>query len=374
MGCFSFKKRILLFLCIIFLNLPGLCGDNLQEPEPAVMKVTKPRFEVPKVSISPSKIINVAVVTPVKKVANAKPVKTVTNKLPFKKKKSKKIYFEDVKNNAPKTFDEYISMSKEIRREDIKLPEPKYDRDTDKIDFPDPKVQIKKYNVPPGTQDIDLTMLVKQRKVNSIGAISPDHTRMVYSSVYYYPTENQTSSDMYAINLDSSLPLETVLKTANPLNQDYDPILTAGTDDLMRNSIKSLVLVDWSADGKKVAVKEKIGSNRAGIWKTSLLVYDFEKQQGKDLNELREAIRYWWKNNKNLDLIDYMWDIYPVGWDAVNPDRIIVYAFAFSTKRPKFLGTWSIDANGDISQLLSLDRTDFAISTNGLKLKIIPHY
>lgn len=369
MKAFLSFKKLFIIAFIFFLGVTCIADDLIAEPPE--MKVTERHITLPK--FDPGKIITVSLIKPAKKVLNSKPVSAVRKKLPFKKKK-KKVVFEEVQNNAPKTFEDYFAMSKDVKREDIKLPAPKYDKDTDKMDFPDPKIQIKKYNVPPGTQDLDLTTLVSERRVDSVGVISPDSTKMVYSSVYYYPVQNQTSSDVYFINIDSGGTLEQKLKTANPLNQDYVPILTVGTDDLMRNAIKTLTLVDWSADGKKIAVKEKIGSNREGIWKTSLLVYDFSKRQGKELNEIREAIRYYWKNNKNLDLIDYMWDIYPVGWDAINPDRILVYAFAYTSKRPRFLGTWSIDSNGETAQLLSLDRTDFAVSTNGLKLKIVPHY
>lgn len=370
MKAFSSLRKLFISILILFFTSPCFADDFMDYP--SVMLVTGNQKLRKEIDIS--HIIEVSLKQPVKTVFNSKPVKAVTNKLPFKKKKSKKIYFEDIKNNAPKTFDEYIAMSPDKKREDIKLPEPKYDKDTDKIDFPDPKFQIKKYNLPPGSQDIDLTNLISQRKVNSVGVISPDSKKMVYSSVYYYPSLNQTSSEMYVINIDSSATLEQKLKTASPLDQDYTPVLSVGTDELLGNAIKTLTLIDWSTDGNKIAVKEKIGSNDSGIWKTSLLVYNFQTKQGRDLNEIREAIRYWWKNNKNIDLIDYMWDIYPIGWDAANPNRIILYAYAFTSKQPKFLGTWSIDADGETSQLLSLDRTDFAVSINGLKLKIVSHY
>jgi hypothetical protein len=69
-----------------------------------------------------------------------------------------------------------------------------------------------------------------------------------------------------------------------------------------------------------------------------------------------------------------MWDIYPVGWDTNNPDRIIVYGFAYTkNSQPKFLGTWSIDYKNSSPKLLALTKTDFEISTNGLCLRLITY-
>lgn len=288
------------------------------------------------------------------------------------KKKNKNAY-ENIINNAPKNYEDYLKQSEDVKRDAIKIPSPKYEKDPKLMDIPEPTLKVVKYNFPAGTRDVDLTSLISQRKVDSIGVISPDLNNVVYSSVYYYPNSNQVASEMYVINLDSSLPIKEKLRKANTINQNLKPILKSGIGELNSTVFKTLVLVDWSADSKKVVVKEKIGSNLSGVWKTNLWVYDFDKKQAKELNEVREAIRYYWRTNEKLDLTDYMWDIFPVGWDASNPDRIIVYAFAYTSSTPKFLGTWSVDSKGASSQLLSLKQTDFAVSTNGLCLRMVPN-
>lgn len=285
--------------------------------------------------------------------------------------KSNKKTYKTVGNKAPATYEEYLNISKDVKRSDFKIPEPVYEKDSKIIDLPDPHIRISKYNLPPGSKEINLTGLYAKRKADSIGVLSPDYSKMVYSTAFYYPTENQVTSEMYLLKVDKSLSVQEKIKTANEIFKEKTPIISTGLDDLQTKAFKTLVLVDWSKDGKKIAVKEKVGSTLAGIWKTNLLVYDFDKEQTKELNEIREAIRYWWKTNENLDLIDYMWDIYPVGWDAVNPDRIIVYAYAYTKSNPKFLGTWSIDSKGERSELMSLKSTDFAISTNGVILKVV---
>ncbi len=281
---------------------------------------------------------------------------------------------ENIKNNAPITYDEYEQKAKDIKRIDIKIPEPKYEQDSKIIELPEPNLKVIKYNIPAGTRDINLNSLKDERRVNSIGVVSPDFTKIVYSSIYYYPNHNQTSSEMYLINVNSSDSIKSKLKNAATIQKESEPIIKSGISDLYPTSFRTLVLLDWSSDSKRIAVKEKIGSYTDGIWKTNLLVYDFESNKLITLNNLRDYIINWWRDNYQIDLIDYMWDIYPVGWDANNPDRIIVYGFAYTkNSQPKFLGTWSIDYKNSSPKLLALTKTDFEISTNGLCLRLITY-
>ena len=105
------------------------------------------------------------------------------------------------------------------------------------------------------------------------------------------------------------------------------------------------------------------------MWRTNLLVYNLETGKIKELSEVREAIQYYWRENHNLYLKDYRWDIYPIGWDALNPERIIVFAYAATGEKPKYLGAWSIDFYGDRAMLMSLTDTNFQVSQNGSCLK-----
>ena len=136
--------------------------------------------------------------------------------------------------------------------------------------------------------------------------------------------------------------------------------------------VQFAVRMSW--DGKKLAVKEKIAYIEDGMWKTNLLVYDFSKKKMRELPEVREAIKYYWLKQENLDLNEVRWDIYPIGWDALNPDRIIVFAYAYTGEHPKYLGAWSIDYEGDRTKQMSLTGTSFEVSQNGSALKLIPPY
>ncbi len=300
--------------------------------------------------------------------------KNINNKIPKKhipKYKTKKRYLHNTENKAPTTMQEYLSISKDVKRTDIKVPEPVFDKDAKIITLPDPNLRIAKYNNPPGTSDINLNDLVANGTVNSVGVLSPDHSKIVYSTANYYASEDSVTCEMYLINLPNSGSINDKLKSANIIQRERTPLIAPEDSQIISTQFRTFVLLDWSSDSKKIAVKEKLGSVRDGIWQTNLIVYDFETNQQHKLKAVREAVRYWWKTNKNIDLIDYMWDIYPIGWDANSPDRIIVYAYAYTTKNPQFLGTWSVDYKGIRSELLSIDKTDFPISTNGLSLKMV---
>lgn len=292
----------------------------------------------------------------------------------YKKKKFARFHkneYENIPNKCPKTYEDYLEMAKDRPNTDFQIPEPKYEKDKKIVDLPDPHLRIVKYNVPAGSKEISLGDLFADRKVHSLGVLSPNLDKMVYSVAYFYPDSNQISSFLYSIDVDKDLPTKDKLATANIINQGRTPLLESNFYPSESTARKTYVPLDWSKDGRKLAIKEKVGSTVEGVWQTNLWVYDFDTGQAKRLNEVREAVKYWWRTNQNLDLADYMWDIYPVGWDAIYPNRLIVYAYAFTSGRPKFLGTWSVDYKGERSELLSLQSTDYAISTNGLSLKLV---
>ncbi len=305
---------------------------------------------------------------------SSKAVKGISSpfiKVKHKVVKPNKNKYENIKNNAPRSYEDYITMTQDVKRIDIKLPQPAITKDEKIIDIPDPRLRIVKYNVPPGAKNINLSELFENRKVKSDGVLSPDATKMAYSEAYYYPGQNQITSELFLINVKKLSSLQDTISNAHEIQREQEPLLSTDFNSTEKGALKTLIVVDWSKDGNKIAIKEKIGSTIDGVWKTNLWVYDFQTKHPKQLNEVREAIKYWWKANNNLDLTDYMWDIFPVGWDSKYPDRIIVYAFAYTTNRPKFLGTWSIDYRGSRSELLSVDDTNFEISPNGYALKMV---
>ena len=53
---------------------------------------------------------------------------------------------------------------------------------------PQPTYKIVRYNNPPGSPEISINKtLYQRRQQNAQGIVSPDFTKLVYPSVYYYP-------------------------------------------------------------------------------------------------------------------------------------------------------------------------------------------
>ncbi len=270
-------------------------------------------------------------------------------------------------NNMPKTMQEYYREVNKAAAKKENIPSPNFEKDTKLVDLPNPSVILRKYNNPPGTYEINLNSLKKKRQINSIGVVSPGFDKMVYSTVFYYPSTKTASSELYLMNLDTSKSVKQRIEDAH-VNHGKNTIHRVEMDALDLDLQRTLTVVDWSSDGKKIAIKEKIANNADGLWKTNLLVFNLETGKVKNLSEIRGAIEYYWRNN-GLNLKDYRWDIYPIGWDSINPDRIIVFAYAATGEKPKYLGAWSVDYYGDRAMLISLTKTDFEVSLNGSCLK-----
>ena len=280
--------------------------------------------------------------------------------------------FRSVYRPMPKTVEEYNEISKDIKREERQNAKPiaPVDRKLVKVDAP--KIVLKKYNSPPGMQNIDLRKLKTERTLNSIGVISPNKDMIAYTSVYYEGYNDKVSSEVFTIPLDTSKSLKKSAQNASLVNKTPLKLLASGMDEEYETLFRTLTIVDWSKDGKKLAVKERIGSSTFGLWQTNLWVYDFESRQSKQLTEVREAVMYWWKENKNVNLDDYRWDILPLGWDELNDDRILAAAYGYTDKKDvKFLGLFSVSADGKNSQFISKEPVSVGISANGLILKTV---
>lgn len=301
----------------------------------------------------------------------------ITNDKYVKNKKLEKYKYENIKreNKAPITYEQYLEMAKEVKRADRKVPQASFTKDDKLINLPEPELRLVKYNNPPGAKNLDLRQLMKSHQLVTPAVLSPDRTRMVYPVVYSYPTAGQVASEIFVINIPNKTDAISALRNMHTIEAERMPILKTGTDRFAQYEKKTFTIIDWSEDSQKIAVKEKIGSIAEGPWKTQIWTYDFVNKKGFELTALREAIRYYWKKNHNLDLIDYMWDIYPLGWDMYNKDRIVVQAYAYGKNHSgsKYLGTWSIDYQNQRSELMSETATDFDVSINGFYLELNRH-
>ncbi|MBQ3641305.1 hypothetical protein II906_05215 [bacterium] len=283
---------------------------------------------------------------------------------------TKKVYYHNIdKSGQPITMDEYYALAAEKLRKDFVIPEPEFEQE-EGFDLPDPHFRVIRYNTPPGQRNLDTTKLVSEHKANSAGILSPDKSKMVYTQSVFFPMYAQTASSAYFIPIDKEQDAYDILYKVNAVQQEMKPIVTVGMEGFLKNQFKTLFPIDWSKDSTKIAFKEKVGSNLFDVWQTNVIIYDFNTGKWKRLTAVREAIIYYWRK-QNIDLKDYLWDIYPVGWDKNEPDNLVVYAYAFTDTRPLFLGTWSIDFIEEKSKLISPSATSVQIDLNGFGLKEI---
>lgn len=267
------------------------------------------------------------------------------------------------------TMEEYNKLSAPKDKMNEKIEVPKVEKPADMKYVPQPTYKIVRYNNPPGSPEISLkTRYHERRQQNAQGVVSPDFSIMVYPSVYYYPETGGAACDVFVIKLQEDQTNLNKILTANTQHRLPDPILSTDKEIANLRSFRTITPIDFSADGTKLLAKEKIGSTLDGIWQTNALVYDFTNNVSYNLVEVRDAIIYYWKEYKGLNLDEVRWDIYPLGFDMNNPDRIMINAYAYTGKDPVSLGIWSVDYKGEQSRLVTFKYSDIQVSMNGFKI------
>lgn len=290
----------------------------------------------------------------------------------LQKQEAKEKYEKRVLEKNPSGFmtvEEYelLSAPKDKTIQEIEIP--KVEKGSDMKYVPQPTYKIVRYNNPPGSPELSIKRtFYARRQQNAQGIASPDFSILVYPSIYYYPSSAAVACDLFVIPLEKNeTNLNKILK-ANVMHRYPVPILSTDKSITDGYSFRTLTPIDFSPDGSKLLVKEKIGYSKDGIWQTNAIVYDFTTKTSYDLKELRAAIVYYWKQYQDVNLDDKRWDIYPLGFDLNDPGRIIAYAYAYTGKDPIFLGSWSVDAKGEQTRLISFTNKNVQVSINGFKI------
>ena len=269
------------------------------------------------------------------------------------------------------TVEEYEAKSRAKTRKDIaeEIKGGELPKDSNMIYVPQRTFRLVKYNDPVGSPELSLPRKLNfDRQINAQGIISGDRTMLVYPAVYYYAQSDCTSCDLFLIRLNSSMTDTERVKKANIVDKEDEPLISTSKDIDIKFVFRTLTPVDFSADNKKLVVKEKIGYRHDGIWKTDLWVYDFETKTATKIPQIREAIIDYWAQVGGLDFEENRWDIYPMGFDANDDNRVILSAYAYTGEVPKFLGTWSIDVEGNNAKLEDLEGASIPVSIVGYKL------
>ena len=269
------------------------------------------------------------------------------------------------------TVEEYEAKSRAKTKKDVEaeivggdLP-----KDSNMVYVPQKTFKLVKYNDPVGSPELSLPRKLNfDRQINAQGISSADRTMMVYPAVYYYAQSDCTSCDLFLIKLDPKLSDIEKVRYANIVQKVEKPLISTDKDINTKYIFRTLTPVDFSSDNKKLVVKEKIGHRHDGIWKTDLWIYNFETEEAIKIPQIRDAIIEYWAQAGGVDFDENRWDIYPMGFDANNDDRIILCAYAYTGEVPKFLGTWSIDVEGNNSKLEDLSGASIPVSIVGYRL------
>lgn len=267
------------------------------------------------------------------------------------------------------TNEEYEAKSKAKPKSQIKPEEANMPKDSNMVYVPQKTFKLVKYNDPVGSPEIHLPRKLNfDRQINAQGIISGDRTMLVYPAVYYYAQSDCTACDLFLIKLDPTLNDTEKAMRANIIKREEKPLISTEKDIDTKYIFRTLTPVDFSADNKKLIVKEKVGHRHDGIWKTDLWIYDFSQNTARKLPQIRDAIISYWAEKEDVDFEEKRWDIYPLGFDANDDNRVILSAYAYTGDVPKFLGTWSIDVNGEASKLEDAEGISVPVSVVGYRL------
>lgn len=267
------------------------------------------------------------------------------------------------------TVDEYEAKSRAKTKKEIEITEADIPKDSNMVYIPQKTFKLVKYNDPIGSPELTLPRKLNfDRQINAQGIISGDKTMLVYPAVYYYAQTDCTSCDLFLIKLDPSLTDTEKAMKANIIQREEEPLISTSKDIETKFIFRTLTPIDFSSNNKRLVVKEKVGHRHDGIWKTDLWVYDFEKREALKLPQIREAVIEYWAHAGGVDFEENRWDIYPMGFDANDDNRVVICAYAYTGDVPKFLGTWSIDVWGNNAKLESLEGSSIPVSVIGYRL------
>ena len=263
----------------------------------------------------------------------------------------------------------YEEVSRGIPRNNLQIPEAEPIVPSNMKYIPQPTYKVVRYNNPPGSPELNVPRKLNfDRQIHAQGIVSGDFTFMVYPTVYYYAEHNCTSCSVFVIPLDTNLTKQERIKKANVAKKIDKPIFETDKDINTEGAFRTITPIDFSEDNRYIVAKEKLGWAHDGIWKTNVWVHDFKANRSWELPEVRAAIVNYWQNVTGVDMEEQRWDIYPLGFDKNNQERILICAYAYTGDLPSFLGTWAVDVSGEKCELLDLEGTNFDVSMVGFKL------
>ena len=281
--------------------------------------------------------------------------------------------FKKKKETVPKmveTKQEYEIEAQNVPLKDRKL-EVQQEPESDKKNYyPKPHYVFERYNYPPGQRGYDIRFVKKNLVEHPIIVADSECNYVAYANYYYRADIDEIYSDFYVEKLDKTKNKTKRILEFNHRQLKRTPVLLSGFKEEYQHLFSGLSLVDWSADGKKVLIKEQIGSTLRGIYKTNLYVYYVDEEKTVKLSNFNNSITNYYTDISNLNLNSYKYDILPLGFSSSNDDLVVAYCYTYDNDGKKvFLGLWGYNLNEKTTILISKQESSYPISSNGLVLK-----
>ncbi|MBQ9149965.1 hypothetical protein IJX73_03440 [bacterium] len=246
--------------------------------------------------------------------------------------------------------------------------------DKKKPKMPELRYTFERYNYPQGKRELNIEDIKKKLSLYPYVVADNQCRYIAYPYYYFSPDSNQISSNFYVEELDISKTKTKRILEYNHKRKQRTPIIEAGTKEIYPNLFNGLTLVDWSADSRKLLIKEKVGSTYGGVYKTYLYVHfmgnNIEAGQTVRLDDFDKAVKYYYIDWENKQINKYRYDIEPLGFSAENDNLIIALCYVYDKDNNKiFLGTWGYNIETNTTLLLSKTDVTHDVSINGLILK-----
>lgn len=289
---------------------------------------------------------------------------------PFKKKT------QEPKPKMVETRAEWETEAQNIPLSDREIKKEKPQVDTKKYNIPQTRYIFERYNFPQGTKKLNIEDIKSKLYLRPYLVADSNCEYVAYPYYFYSPNTNQISSNFYVEKLDLSKTKKNRILDYNHTQDERFPIIEAGTKETYQDLFNGLTLVDWNKDSTKLLIKEQIGSTRNGVYKTYLYVHfiasDIENSYTIKLLDFDEAIKHYFIDWENKQIVKYRYDITPLGFSAENDNMIVALCHVFDNDGNKiFLGAWGYDLKNKQTILISKTNPSQNISINGLILKEI---
>lgn len=280
--------------------------------------------------------------------------------------KKKKEEFKDM----VETKEEWLEKARAVPLEVRKPEEKPYEHDEKTSIVEPPHAYIKRYNIPAGAWEMNLSTIKKNYTQYSLKVASPDFKKFAVTYYYYIPSQNQIASELFIEPLTGFKTHTKKLIDAAVMDKDKGTNLATGVYEFKENSFKTLTIVDWNASSNKVLLKEKVGSFTTGIFTTNPIVAQRLENTTvyKRYPQLQEEILKYNREILGIAFNNYRWNVEVLGFDAEDETKFIVKAVTWDDeKKKKTLGYWSVDvASGEVHRMRY--GKPFDIGANGFSL------